>query len=55
MNMFVNFLFCNTLGFYNNGWLVIVPAGSFLPLLPVVSYKLNVNNTNVKQNLVVGI
>ena len=24
-------------------------------LLPVVSYKLNVNNTNVKQNLVVGI
>ena len=55
MNMFVNFLFCNTLGFYNNGWLVTVPAGSFLPLLPVVSYKLNVNNTNVKQNLVVGI
>ena len=55
MNMFVNFFICNTLGFYNNGWLVIVPAGSFLPLLPVVSYKLNVNNTNVKQNLVVGI
>ena len=55
MNMFVNFLFVTHLALYYNGWLVIVPAGSFLPLLPVVSYKLNVNNTNVKQNLVVGI